>query len=104
MQILTGKSLHRRTFLQGMGAVVALPYLDAMEPAFKSLGRLGLSNAAKDKTRLVAIELVHGAAGSNNWGDTRKQWAPAKTGHDFELTAQGPPPALEPLRQSLRIV
>ena len=36
MQILSGKSLPRRTFLRGMGAVVALPYLDAMTPAFRS--------------------------------------------------------------------
>ncbi len=36
MQILTGKAMPRRTFLRGMGATVALPYLDAMVPA---LGR-----------------------------------------------------------------
>ena len=36
MQILTGKALQRRTFLRGLGAAVALPYLDAMVPA---LGR-----------------------------------------------------------------
>ena len=37
MQILAGKAMERRTFLRGMGAVIALPYLDAMEPAFRSL-------------------------------------------------------------------
>ena len=30
---LTKMSLPRRTFLQGMGATVALPFLDAMAPA-----------------------------------------------------------------------
>ena len=35
MPILSNKSLPRRTFLQGMGAAVALPYLDAMEPAVR---------------------------------------------------------------------
>jgi len=32
--IITGKRLPRRTFLQGLGTVVALPMLDAMVPAF----------------------------------------------------------------------
>ena len=33
MEFITGKHLPRRTFLRGMGAAVALPMLDAMEPA-----------------------------------------------------------------------
>ena len=32
--IVMGKHLPRRTFLRGMGAVIALPVLDAMTPAF----------------------------------------------------------------------
>jgi len=32
--IITGKSINRRTFLHGSGAVLALPLLDAMTPAF----------------------------------------------------------------------
>ena len=63
MQILSGKSLPRRTFLRGMGAVVALPYLDAMTPALGAFGKRAGSAAATNKTRFVAIELVHGAAG-----------------------------------------
>ncbi len=70
MQIFTGKALPRRTFLQGMGAAVALPYLDAMEPAFRGL-RKGGAAASAGRTRLVCIESVHGAAGSNNWGATK---------------------------------
>ena len=31
--IITGKHLHRRTVLRGLGAAVALPMLDAMRPA-----------------------------------------------------------------------
>ena len=61
MQILTGKSIPRRTFLRGMGATVALPYLDAMTPAFSALGKAGAAAAATNKTRLVCIESVHGA-------------------------------------------
>jgi len=87
-----------------MGAVVALPYLDAMTPAFRSIAKGGGSAAAADKTRFVAIELVHGAAGSNNWGASKNLWAPAKTGRDFELIADGALPALEPWRKYLTIV
>ncbi|HYP14626.1 MAG TPA: DUF1552 domain-containing protein, partial [Bryobacteraceae bacterium] len=34
--IITGKALPRRSFLRGMGAVVGLPFLDAMTPALKA--------------------------------------------------------------------
>ena len=33
MRLITGKHIPRRTFLRGMGATVALPFLDAMIPA-----------------------------------------------------------------------
>ena len=90
MKFITGKQIHRREFLRGMGATVALPFLDAMVPA----GRLGAQQArAADPTRLVAIESVHGAAGSNDWGATQHLWAPADVGRNFELT----PSALLPL-------
>ena len=32
--VITRKSIPRRTFLRGTGAVLALPVLDAMTPAF----------------------------------------------------------------------
>ena len=39
MNLIFKKQLPRRTFLRGMGSVVALPLLDAMVPAFvKSRG------------------------------------------------------------------
>jgi hypothetical protein len=103
MQILTGKSIPRRTFLRGMGATVALPYLDAMTPAFSAIGKAGAA-AAANKTRLVCIESVHGAAGSNAWGASRNLWAPAKVGREFELIAEGALPSLEPWRKYLTIV
>ena len=37
--IVTGKSLPRRTFLKGVGATVALPFLDSMVPAFAAAPR-----------------------------------------------------------------
>ena len=97
MEILTGKTLPRRTFLRGMGAVVALPYLDAMEPALKGFGRKALENpASADKTRMVCIESVHGAAGSNAWGATKNLWSPAGVGKNYELI---PESALSPLQE-----
>ncbi len=93
MSFLTSKPLPRRTFLQGVGASVALPYLDAMKP----VGRLFKSPAAAaaaDKTRMVCIEFVHGAAGSSAWGASKNLWAPAQVGRDFALNPEG---ALMPL-------
>ena len=67
MSFITGKHMPRRTFLRGVGATVALPFLDAMVPA----GRVFARRAAADRTRLVCIEEVHGLAGCNNWGATQ---------------------------------
>ncbi|MFY7923407.1 MAG: hypothetical protein ACOVSI_13450, partial [Gemmatimonas sp.] len=75
MYFLSGKAMPRRQFLQGMSATVALPYLDAMIPT----GR-GAFGAAKQAPRLVAIEMVHGAAGCNEWGAKMNLWSPAATG------------------------
>jgi hypothetical protein len=95
MQILTGKNLPRRSFLRGMGAMVALPYLDAMEPALKGFGKRAYDGAATaKKTRFVAIESVHGAAGSNNWGASKYLWAPENVGKKFDLISDS---ALSPL-------
>ena len=100
MEFITGKHIERRTFLRGMGATVALPFLDAMVPA----GRLGASSAARlDVTRLVAIEMVHGAAGSNEWGATHNLWAPAAVGRSFDLTPSALLP-LDPWREYLTII
>ncbi|AMW06795.1 hypothetical protein GEMMAAP_11635 [Gemmatimonas phototrophica] len=80
----------RRHFLQGMSATIALPYLDAMIPT----GR-GAFGAAKLAPRLVAIEMVHGAAGCNEWGAKMNMWSPAATGNQFDLS----PTALTSLEQ-----
>jgi hypothetical protein len=103
MQILTGKTIPRRTFLRGLGVTVALPYLDAMVPAASILGKKAAS-AAQNKTRFVAIESVHGAAGSNTWGASKYLWAPQKVGREFELIPEGALPSLEPWRKYLTIV
>ena len=73
MNFLTGKSIPRRTFLRGMGATVALPFLDAMVPAGRSTAA---APPAPTRRALVCIETVHGAAGSNEWGASKYLWAP----------------------------
>ena len=100
MNIITGKHLERRTFIQGMGASLALPFLDAMVPAGRMTGAM---RADLDATRLVAIEMVHGAAGSNEWGASQNLWAPAAVGRDFDLTPSAMLP-LDPWREQLTIV
>jgi hypothetical protein len=87
-----------------MGAVVALPYLDAMVPAVGALTKRSLTSAPGAKTRFVAIESVHGAAGSNIWGASKNLWAPAATGHEFVLNPDGALVPLEPWRKYLTIV
>ena len=101
MDFITGKHISRREALRGMGATVALPFLDAMVPA----GRRGAAAAtlATDQTRLVAIEMVHGAAGSNTYGASKNLWAPATVGRDFDLTP-GALSSLEPFRDYLTII
>jgi hypothetical protein len=99
MEFITGRQMPRRSFLRGMGASVALPFLDAMVPA----GRLRAAADVTDATRLVAIELVHGAAGSNEWGATQNLWAPADVGSNFDLTPSSLLP-LDPWREYLTII
>jgi hypothetical protein len=84
MEFLTNKPLPRRTFVRGMGATVALPFLDAMMPASMSRGARHAA-AAIDRTRFVAIEMVHGAAGCNELGNKLNLWSPADAGSKFDL-------------------
>ena len=101
---LTQKTLHRRTFLRGLSATVALPYLDAMRPAGKALGRLSSTAAATEKTRVVCIETVHGAAGSNTLGAAKNLWAPAGLGRDWTMNPESALSPLDPWRKYLTIV
>lgn len=98
---LTGTRLTRRTFLRGVGASVAVPWLDAMMPA--GVGAAAARAAALVPPRLVCIEMVHGAAGSSMLGRREHLWAPAATGAAFDL-APTSLAALAPYRQALTIV
>lgn len=102
MHVITGKHIPRRTFLRGMGATVALPMLDAMLPAGRLWGEV-IAGTGIGGPRLVAIENVHGAAGSNEWGAKQNLWAPAAIGRDFDLSPSALSP-LEPFRNHLTIV
>ncbi len=96
--LITKTHLSRRTMLKGVGATIALPFLDAMVPA-----RAAHAQAANRKLRLIAIEMVHGAAGSTTYGAKMNMWAPAATGSAFDLTPTAMA-ALEPYRDALTIV
>ena len=94
---LTRQHLSRRTVLRGMGATIALPLLDAMLPAGAS------AQSRKPPVRLIAMEMVHGAAGSTAHGIKQNMWAPAATGSAFDLSPSSLKP-LEPWRDYLTIV
>ena len=80
MPFLTTKSLPRRTVLQGLGAAIALPFLDAMIPAFSLRGRA----AARPVHRFQTFYVPNGMA--------MEHWSPKGEGSAFELS-----PILEPL-------
>src|SRR3954453_11170954 len=97
--LITNKAISRRAVLKGVGATVALPLLEAMVPARTILAQ----GAAGKKLRFVAIEMVHGAAGSAPIGAQKNLWAPAATGNAFDLSPSSLSP-LEPFRDYLTIV
>lgn len=96
---ITGKHVSRRAVLKGLGATVALPFLDSLTPAGRALG----ATASRPNVRLVCVEMVHGAAGCSAIGGKKNLWAPAGVGRDFDL---GPTSlkSLEPFHEHLTIV
>src|SRR5262249_50838732 len=80
MNFLTSKTLPRRTMLRGMGATLALPFLEAMLPLFVGSARA----AAKPVNRFLAFYTPNGMA--------MEYWTPKGEGTAFELS-----PILEPL-------
>jgi hypothetical protein len=100
--LLTQKHLSRRTVLRGVGATIALPFLDSMVPARSVLAKTAAARAAS-RTRLVCIEQVHGAAGISEYGLAHNLWIPAATGRRFDIS-QGNLSPLEPFRDQLTIV
>jgi Protein of unknown function (DUF1552) len=76
MNFLTNKSLSRRTMLRGIGASLALPFLEAMVPSAHA--------AAKPVRRFLTFYVPNGMA--------MEYWLPKGEGASFELS-----PILEPL-------
>jgi hypothetical protein len=88
--IVTKKSLSRRTMLRGLGAAVALPFLDAMVPAFAATA----TSAANPPTKFGFLYIPHGVH--------RPEWTPTTEGTGFEFTRILKP--LEPLRNYVNVV
>ena len=80
MNFLTAKSLPRRTVLRGLGATMALPFLEAMLPAFSLRARA----IGKPVHRFQTFYVPNGMA--------MPYWTPKGEGSAFELS-----PILEPL-------
>jgi hypothetical protein len=87
MTLVSKKTLHRRTFLRGAGAVIALPLLDAMHPAFASA-------AAKPAVRLSFSYVPNGII--------MDHWKPVGEGANFNLGRIMQP--LSPFKNDLLIV
>jgi hypothetical protein len=87
---LTRLSLPRRTLLRGLGATVALPFLEAMVPAMTATAQ----TAAARPRRWGAVFFPNGAI--------MEQWNPANAGVGFEFSANLQP--LERFRDSIVVV
>jgi Protein of unknown function (DUF1552) len=87
---ITKKHLSRRTFLQGAGVTIALPFLESMVPAATPLRQ----TAAASKTRFGAIYIPHGA--------TMDKWTPQGDGTNFEFSEILQP--LKPYRDQITII
>ena len=85
-QMTTGRALPRRTFLRGMGTAVALPFLDAMTPAFAA--------ASTPITRVAFVYTANGVI--------MQDWTPAQDGVGFAFTKTLQPVA--PFRDQLVVV
>jgi hypothetical protein len=87
---ITKTSISRRMVLRGMGATLALPFLDAMVPAATALAR----TAATPALRFGAIFVP--------MGERPGFWTPKTTGAGFELSPILKP--LEPFHKALVVV
>jgi hypothetical protein len=86
--IVMKKALPRRTILRGLGASLALPFLDSMVPAFAA------ADDAKPIKRLGIVYVPNGM--------TMQQWTPSAEGEGFEFTTVLKP--LEPYRDRILVL
>jgi Protein of unknown function (DUF1552) len=94
---ITNKHISRRTVLRGMGATVALPFLESMLPAMSQ------APVEKPKVRLACMEMVHGSAGATTIGAGKNLWSPNEEGSEFDLTPSSLLP-LEPWKDDITII
>src|SRR5579863_6221844 len=85
------KHIPRRAVLKGVGAAVALPFLDAMVPASTAWAATA---AGKTPKRFAFVGFPHGAI--------MDRWSPKETGTEFTMSPILQP--LEPFRKHLTIV
>ncbi len=78
---ISRKHISRRTVLRGIGASIALPLLDAMNPASTAWAQ---TPAGQTPKRLAFVGFPHGAI--------MDRWSPAQAGTGYEMS-----PILEPL-------
>jgi hypothetical protein len=78
--------VHRRTFLRGIGAAVALPMLDAMLPSLGSVVSAANASAGKFPKRMAFIYVPNGV--------TVPEWTPKEVGANYTL-----PRILQPLAE-----
>jgi hypothetical protein len=69
--------IHRRTFLRGVGAAIALPMLDAMLPSLGSVVSAATSTPQNFPKRMAFVYVPNGA--------TMAEWTPDAVGTDFDL-------------------
>ena len=88
---ISKKHISRRTVLQGIGATIALPFLDAMSPAATAWAQ---TPAGKTPKRFAFVAFPHGAI--------MDRWSPKETGTGFTMSPILEP--LQPFRSHLTIV
>jgi len=76
----------RRTFLKGLGTVIALPMLEAMLPPAKLFAAGGTEAGTAFPRRMAFVYIPNGA--------NMEDWTPKTAGVDYELTWRLQPLAL----------
>jgi hypothetical protein len=89
--VITKKHVSRRALLKGIGVTMALPLLDAMNPAATAWAQTPAGSTPK---RFAFVGFPHGAV--------MDRWSPKQTGTGYEMSAILEP--LAPYRQHLTIV
>ncbi len=93
MPVLRNRALSRRAVLRGLGVSLALPWLDAMEPA-RASSRSAAAGAEASPARMAFLYVPNGV--------NIFQWVPETDGADYQLS-----PSLEPLarhRKSINVL